>query len=95
MRLREVDGDLEALVNDIEYGDEQVAEIETRPDACGNLSVSFELAKLPALSPDEALSLNFTFGAVDGQAFWGKFKHGGITVDNDTFWPPYAGFYVE
>ncbi|WP_299771213.1 hypothetical protein [uncultured Tateyamaria sp.] len=95
VRFREVDGDLEALVNDIEYGDEQVAEIETRPDACGNLSVSFELAKLPALSPGEALSLNFTFGAVDGQAFWGKFKHGGITVDNDTFWPPYAGIYVE
>lgn len=95
VRFREVDGDLEALVNDLEYGDEQVAEIETREDACGHLSVGFDLATLPALPPGEALSLNFTFDKVDGQPFWEKFKLGGISIDNDTFWPPSVGIYVE
>jgi hypothetical protein len=95
VRFREVDEDLEALVNDLEYGDEHVAEIEAREDACGHLSVGFELATLPALPPGEALSLNFTFGAVDGEPFWKKFKFGEISVDNDTFWPPAASIYVE
>lgn len=95
VRFRKVDGNLEALVNDLEYGDEQVAEIETREDACGHLSTVFELAKLPALPPGEALSLNFTFDAIYGQPFWELFKFGGITVDNDTFWPTSAGIYVK
>ncbi len=95
VRFREVDGDLEALVSDLEYGDEQVAEIEGSEDACGHLSVGFELATLPALPPGESLSLDFSFDAVYGQPFWEKFKLGVISIDNDTFWPPYAGIYVE
>lgn len=93
--FREVDGDLEAIVDDLEYGDEQVVEVETRRNACGYLGVYFELATLPGLPPGEALSLSFTFGPVEGKRFWDKFKLREIWIDNDAFWPPFAGIYVE
>lgn len=95
VRFRMTDGTLEALVNDPEYGDEQVAEIASSTDACGNLSMRFELVTIPALPPGDDLSLNFIFDAVDGTPFWEQFTSFGMSFENDSFWPPYTYIDVD
>ncbi|MDQ0423553.1 hypothetical protein J2045_004605 [Peteryoungia aggregata LMG 23059] len=93
VRFRMAGGGLEALVNDPEYGDEQVADIATTTDACGYLSMRFQLATIPSMPPGEALSLNFIFDAVDDQPFWEQFKYVRMSFENDSFWPPHT--YID